>query len=192
MIIRHYFPHVQASRGAVVSEHAALAALWGPQVNAGSSSSAGGAQGTAAASPAGDPTYNAFTRLGRRVQAVAAAQVLRVAHVAACVACHTAAGRMLSSESGTDGRFCEMSRLGDVDVTGRQNMPYHSTDMSMFWLSEDDIIAVGQSTSSVHVLEIISLDPSTRSAHISASCLACVLRRRQLPRPAWRPQPTRL
>ncbi len=60
----------------MVSEGAALAALWGPELTAGSGSGGGGAPGSSAASSGGDPTYNAFTRLGRRVQAVAAAQVL--------------------------------------------------------------------------------------------------------------------
>ena len=69
---------MQGSRGAAVSEAAALTALWGPEITAGSSSSsAAGAAGISGALSGGDPTYNAFTRLGRRVQAVAAAQVLR-------------------------------------------------------------------------------------------------------------------
>ena len=50
----------------LVSEGAALTALWGPELTAAGGSSDGSLR---------DPTFDAFTRLGRRFQAVAAAQV---------------------------------------------------------------------------------------------------------------------
>ncbi len=45
-----------------VSEGAALTALWGPELTAG-----GGSGGSSDRGPAGDPAFNAFTRLGRRM-----------------------------------------------------------------------------------------------------------------------------
>ena len=67
LMIAGRLPTAQERRGLPqVSEGAALTALWGPELTA------GGGDGGSDRGPTGDPAFNAFTRLGRRM---AAAQV---------------------------------------------------------------------------------------------------------------------